>query len=78
MNEPDGRKKSRPPLVTRVLSLVVGCGMWVLWLWLIVPAPVSAELRRRIVETSLAPSWHVVDTLAALYLVAVVSGRSRT
>jgi hypothetical protein len=70
-------KRSRPPLLTRVLSFVVGCAMWALWLWLIIPAPISEELRRRIVETSLTPSLHVVDTLAALYVIAVASGRSR-
>lgn len=77
MSETRQRKRNRPPAVTRVLSLFVGCLMWVLWLWLIVPAPISEELRRRIVETSLVPSLHVVDTLAVLYVIAVASGRTR-
>lgn len=70
-------KTRRRPLVTRVMSITLGVAMWALWLWLIIPATISAELRRRIVETSLNPSLHVVETLSTLYVVAVLSCRVR-
>jgi hypothetical protein len=70
-------RKNRQPLKTRILSVLLGVSMWVLWIWLIIPAQVSDELRRRIVETSLWPSVHVVITLVLLYVGAVISGRSR-
>jgi hypothetical protein len=50
--------------------------MWALWIWLIIPAPISAELRRQIVETSLRPTLNVLEVLVLLYLAAVISGRS--
>jgi hypothetical protein len=63
------------PTLTRVGFAFVGLAMWALWIWMIIPAPVSAELRQRIIETSLGPSLRVFGTLILVYAIAVAGCR---
>jgi len=54
-------------------AAVISFAMWGLWIWMLIPAPLSEAARRRLQATSAAPTVHILLVLAVLYGFAVLA-----